>query len=529
MLARGKVPTIARGKVKRWEGAEMQSRDLREWMREVDAMGELKRIDGADWNVEIGAITELGHHRGEQSDALLFDHIQGYPPGYRVLSNSLNTLKRLALTLHMDMNYSRLDFIRDIKRHITEVQYVQPEEVETGPVMENVFEGKDIDMWKFPAPKWHEHDGGRYIGTGSIVLTRDPDEGWVNVGTYRVMVHDNDTLGFFISPGKHGRIMREKYFARGQSCKVAVSFGQDPLLYLAGGMELPNRVTEYDWVGGLQGYPIPVIRGEVTGLPFPANSEIVVECEAIPGEDRIEGPFGEWTGYYASSMRPEPTMKVKRLYHRNNPILLGAPPTRPPCEFNYMRCFMRSALIWQELEAAGVPDVRGVWCHEAGGSRLLTLVSIKQRYPGHARQAGMVAAYCRAGAYMGRYTIVVDDDIDVTDTNDVLWALTTRSNPEIDIEIIRRSWSGALDPIIPMAERGHSSRAVIDACKPYEWMKDFPAVAESSPEVRRAVEDKWGKILSEPNPGRGGPNSSEPVSVPTGNGKNAAVKLDKKS
>lgn len=493
----------------------MQCRDLRGWMRAAEELGELKTIEGADWNVEIGAITELGHHRGEQSHALLFDNIKGYPKGYRVLSNTLNTTKRLAMTLHMDTNYARLEFVKDIKRHISELKYIKPEIVKDGPVLENVFEGKDIDMFKFPAPKWHELDGGRYIGTGSVDITRDPDDGWVNLGTYRVMIHDRDTLGFYISPGKQGRIMREKYFGRGQSCKLAVSFGQDPLLYLAGGMEVPAGVSEYEWVGGLQHHPVPVILGEYSGLPIPASSEIVVECEAVPGQDHDEGPFGEWTGYYASNMRPEPTMKVKRLYHRDNPILLGAPPTRPPCEFNYMRCFLRSAMIWQELEKAGVPDITGVWCHEAGGSRLLNIISIKQRYPGHARQAGMIAAYCHAGAYLGRYTIVVDDDIDVTNTNDVLWALATRSNPEADIEIIRRSWSGPLDPIIPAAHRGHSSRAVIDACRPYEWIKDFPPVAESSPEVRRAAEAKWGKILSEPSGNGSRSTSEEPVGVGT--------------
>jgi 4-hydroxy-3-polyprenylbenzoate decarboxylase len=163
-----------------------------------------------------------------------------------------------------------------------------------------------------------------------------------------------------------------------------------------------------------------------------------------------------------------------------------------------MRCFVRSALLWQQLEAAGIPDVRGVWCHEAGGSRLLNIISIKQRYTGHARQAGMVAAYCHTGAYLGRYTIVVDEDIDPTDTNDVLWALSTRSDPEQDIEIVRRSWSGPLDPMIRKSDKKrHSSRAVIDACRPYEWIDEFPPVAESSPEVRRAMEAKWGKILSE--------------------------------
>ncbi len=155
----------------------MQSRDLRDWIRAAEALGELKHIDGADWDVEIGAITELGHHRGEQSHALLFDRIKGYPEGYRVLSNTLNTTKRLAMTLHMDTNYTRLQFVKDIKKHITELTYIKPEVVTDGPVMENAFEGEDIDMFKFPTPKWHELDGGRYLGTGSVDITRDPDEG----------------------------------------------------------------------------------------------------------------------------------------------------------------------------------------------------------------------------------------------------------------------------------------------------------------------------------------------------------------
>ncbi len=426
--------------------SKLTSRDLRGWMAAVDQIGELKQLDGADWDVEIGTVTEMGHHRGEQSKALLFDNIKGYPPGYRVLSNTLNTTKRLAVTLGMPTDYTRLEFVRKIKDRITNVKYIKPEVVKDGPVMENVFRGKDINMWKFPTPKWHELDGGRYIGTGSVDITRDPDEGWVN----------------------------------------------------AGGVEVPRGLSEYDWIGGLQGSPVQVIEGEYTGLPFPASSEIVIEGDAMPGEERDEGPFGEWTGYYASARRPEPIIKVKRLYHRNNPIILGAPPTRPPCEFNYMRCFVRSALLWQQLEAAGIPDVRGVWCHEAGGSRLFNVVSIKQRYTGHARQAGMVAAYCHTGAYLGRYTIVVDDDIDPTNTNDVLWALSTRSDPEQDIEMIRRSWSGPLDPMIRKSDKKrHSSRAVIDACRPYEWIDEFPPVAESSPAVRMAMEEKWGKILSE--------------------------------
>src|SRR5262249_38281629 len=287
----------------------MEQRDLRSWIAAVERLGELKVIEGADWDVELGAITELGHHLGEKSHALLFDNIKGYPQGYRVLSNSMNTVNRVATTLHMENGHTRLGFIHALKQRIHDINYIKPEVVKDGPILENVYQGKEIDMWKFPTPKWHELDGGRYIGTGSVDITADPDTGWINLGTYRVMIHDRDTLGFYISPGKQGRIMREKYFAKGQPCKVAMSFGQDPLIYLAGGMEVPRGLSEYDWVGGVQGGAVPVIKGDYTGLPIPAYSEIVVEGEALPDQNLPEGPFGEWTGYYASSVRPEPIIK----------------------------------------------------------------------------------------------------------------------------------------------------------------------------------------------------------------------------
>ena len=125
----------------------MEQRDLRSWITAVEKLGELKVINGADWDVEIGAITELGHHRGEQSKALLFDNIKGYPEGYRVLSNNMNTVNRVATTLHMEAGHSRLDFIHTLKRRINDIKYIKPEVVKAGPVMENVFEGKDINMW----------------------------------------------------------------------------------------------------------------------------------------------------------------------------------------------------------------------------------------------------------------------------------------------------------------------------------------------------------------------------------------------
>jgi 4-hydroxy-3-polyprenylbenzoate decarboxylase len=377
--------------------------------------------------------------------------------------------------------------------------------VNDGPVMENVLEGDKIDMFAFPTPKWHELDGGRYIGTGSFDVTMDPDENWVNLGCYRVMIQDRDRLGFYISPGKQGRIMRDKYWARGNPMPVAMSFGQDPTLFMAASIEVPPGVCEYDYAGGIKGEPVNVIRGPITGLPIPADGEIVVEGFMYPSETKEEGPFGEWTGYYASDHRAEPLLQVKALYHRNNPIILGSPPGKPPSELTSYRGLMRSALVWEQLEKAGVPDVKGVWCHEAGGARLLVAVAITQRYPGHSRQAGHVAAMCHAGAYLGRYVVVVDEDIEVTDLHDVVWAMCTRAEPEQDFDLIKRAWSGPLDPVIPPGKKGFNSRFVIDATRPWEWRDQFPAVAEMSEGLRAQITEKWAaEILG-----------SEPRRIPT--------------
>ena len=471
----------------------MEFRDLREWIRAAGE-GEVKTLTGCDWNLEIGAVTELVHHK-EDGPAVLFDDIKGYPKGYRVLSNSLSSRKRLALTLNIPPGDTKMDFVRTWRERYKQIKPIPPKIVKQSPLFENVYRDGDIDLLKFPTPKWHEYDGGRYIGTGSIDITRDPDEGWVNWGTYRVMIHDKDTVGFYISPGKHGRIQREKYSGTGRQCKIAMSFGHDPLVFLAGSIEVPYGVPEYEFIGGVRGEPFEVVEGEYTGLPIPANSEIAVEGDVIFDQPRIEGPFGEWTGYYASDERPEPIVKIKRLYHRNNPIMLGSPPGRPPAELGWYRSYLRSALVWDEMEKAGVPDVKGVWLTVSGGSRLVLVVSIKQRYPGHARQAALVASQCHAGAYLGRYVIAVDDDIDPTNTDDVIWAMASRSDPEQDIEIIRRCWSGPLDPIIHPSKKGFNSKAIIDACRPFEWMKEFPRVAESSKEVLDATAKRWGAVL----------------------------------
>ena len=309
------------------------------------------------------------------------------------------------------------------------------------------------------------------------------------------MAHSRNRVGLWTSPGKQGRQIRDKYFKQGKPCPVLISCGHDPMLFLAGGNELRFGLSEYDYSGGHRGLPFDVVLSEVHKLPMPAHSEIVLEGEMYPGDTLPEGPFGEFTGYYAGGKSDQPVVRVQRVYYRNNPIMTMATPLRPPSDFSFSKCVMKAGMIWDEVERAGLSGVKGVWCHEAGAARLFNIISIKQAFAGHARQAAMLAANCQSGSYLGRFVVVVDEDVDPTNLFDVVWAMCTRCDPVEDIEFIRKAWSGPLDPRIP---RGTStnSRAVIDACRPFEMLKDFPPVACASPELRRKVAEKFRSVLA---------------------------------
>ena len=466
--------------------------DLRELIERFDEMGELARIDGADWNLEIGALSETSAAaRPGRAKTLLFDNIPGYPEGFRIMSGAANAYRRLAVVLGLDDPENEMDLVRAYRdRAKEEARPIPPVEVADGPVLENIDRNGDVDLLKFPAPFVHELDGGRYIGTDDLVVMRDPDSGWVNIGTYRVMVHDKDTCAIWMSPGKHGRLIREKYFDRGEACPVLISCGHDPNLFLVAHQEIDHELDEFAYAGGQRGRAIEVIPSELHGLPMPAYSEIVLEGEILPDETREEGPFGEFMGYYASEASILPVVKIRRVYWRNDPILNLAVPSRPPENFTFARATVKSAMIWDEVEKAGLPGVQGVWCHESGAGRLFNVISIKQMYPGHASQAGMLAATCHAGNYAGRWVVVVDEDIDPSNLFDVTWAMSTRCDPPEDIQYIKRAWSTPLDPML-REPPWQNNRAVVDACRPYGWKDDFPTVAEASPDLKAKIRSKY--------------------------------------
>jgi 4-hydroxy-3-polyprenylbenzoate decarboxylase len=466
--------------------------DLRHYVSTLEKMGQLKVIEGASCELEIGAITEMAATRPNPA-AVLFDSIQGHQKGFRILTNFISHKGRERLVYGVAEDLSDAEAVRYWKDRLKEVKAVEPLQVGDGPVKENVMTGDDVDLALFPWPRWHQRDGGPYL-CATAAITRDPDSGYVNLGSYRYMLLNKNTVVAHIGSGHHGDVIRKKYWARGKSCPVAISLGQEPALFEAAGTNLSWGVSEYGFAGWMRGAPVEVTRGVATDLPIPAMAEVVLEGEMLPPEQtmEIEGPFGEMSGYYGGGARPAPVTVIKSVLYRNDPIILGSPPF---LDASRGILSSRGILVWNELEALGIPNIIGV-----NYSWGMTIIAIKQAYPGHAMRAAHGALGGTAG-YHGRFVILVDDDIDPFNLDDVLWAIATRCDPETSLDVCRRIWSYKIDPRLPKQKKEAGDYtgavAIIDACRPYHWIDEFPRTTKISEDLLKATEEKWGKFFNE--------------------------------
>jgi 4-hydroxy-3-polyprenylbenzoate decarboxylase len=468
-------------------------RDLREFVGLVEKIGLLRHVDGADAYLEIGAITEIAAARPE-CPMLLFDSISGYPRGFRVLTNATFNVQMAALALGLDPKLSPLEALRAWKAKSALVKPIPPVVVGYAAFLENTMRGSEIDLDRFPVPHWRERDGGPYIGTAALIVTRDPQSEWTNTAIYRVQKQSKNRLTVqFDHRGRHGLMIAQKYWDDGKPCPIAIAIGEDPALFFAAIEPVPEGKTEYENAGGLKGAPIEVFAAPETGILVPAHCEIVLEGWLLPPaqETLLEGPIGEFTGYYTGEPQPCPVVELTAVHHRNDPILWGAPPLKPPRGAHFGP--FRAARLWSVLEAAGITDVVGVWPHLSG---LMTVVALKQRYAGHAKRAGLIAA---ANSYMGRLIVVVDEDIDPSSLEDVMWGVVTRCEASESIDIVRNAWSSHLDPRIHPddKERGATthSKLVVEACRPFAWKDRFPIPTAMSPDAARKIAEKWDRAL----------------------------------
>lgn len=488
----------------------MALRDLREFLKALEAKGELKRVTASvHWDGELGAIAEEAIRRN--LPALLFENIIGYEDthGRKVLVNtSATSLTRVLMAVGLPEDTHPLDAIKILRARCKNP--IKPLSASTGPCKEVIEKGGEVDLFEFPTPKWHSLDGGRYIQTCGGVITRDPETGWVNIGTYRGMLVGKDSLSMPWHPASHWGIHARKYKALGKTMPMAITIGADAISPHVFSAPFPQGVCEYDIVGAIRQEPLEVVGCETVDLPVPASSEIVLEGEvSLDGNSFIEeGPFGEYSGYY-SSLIPErrPVFKVHCVTHRRDPILHGCdylglaesyPGVRP-------YSFIEVIPIWDLLEAQGVQGITGVYGGDAHPtSHAVIFISIDKTYYGQERQVAAALWGNLLSSQMGKIVVVVDSDVDITDPARVWAAIANRTRPQEDILIFPGCFGGSIDPsVTPELRRatggiGRWDRVLINATWPLsvetkeEWgglRHPMPCLAEEP--VIQKVRQRW--------------------------------------
>ena len=489
----------------------MAFQDLRDWIALLEQAGELKRIKAeVDWNLEIGGITRSIFD--EEGPALLFENIKGYQNGrcQKLFVGGLATSKRLSLSLGLPEK-------ADIKEQIAFVhqrfkERIKPVEVATGPVKENIVKGKDINLEDFPVPKWHPKDGGRYINTTAGVVTQDPDTQWTNVGIYRGMLSGNDKIGTGIAAAQHAGSMLVKYRERGEGMPIAVVYGCDPSLFFVGCAGVPSQISEYEIMAAFKQGPVELVKCETNDLMVPASAEIVVEgvLSFDPKDFVMEGPFGEYTGYYGGARSLKPAIKVECITHRNDPIFSGTLEgfgPHHPNEDSVCTQVSLSANVKNVLEASGIPGVRDVYILP-GSYVSHAVIKIHKTYQGQAKQVGLAVWGSGIPYWQCKNILVVDDDIDIYDFTALEWAVAYRVNPAMDDLVVIPGLPGSpLDPSTPLSQRGDMARLgagrwnriLVDATKSWlltpeeQWEGDIypPLSFDIEPEVKELVKKRW--------------------------------------
>ena len=465
-------------------------KDMRDFVSQGEEMGIVKRIKAeVDWNLELSHIAKLNEEKC--GPALLFENVKGYDTP--IITSVCTTAERLAVI----MGLPRETPLTGIMQRWVDVadNAIKPNEVDKSqaPCKQNILTGADIDLYKFPVPQWYPLDGGRFIGTAHFIVSKDPESGWINLGTYRSQLLGKDKMGTQFIKGKHADIMLKKYQAMGKPMPVASVIGCDPLLFILGAARVSAFTSEYDVYGGIRGHACDVVKCETNDLPVPATAEIVIEGEVDPTKFMEEGPFGEYTGYYSGvGTDPRNFIDVKCITHRDNPIMWGTTVGRAVTDTHMTMALSYGATLWQQLVAMKIPGIRSVYCPPEGSGRFLAIISVKQMYPGHADQVLTAAISTEMGAYGLKTVIVVDEDIDPWDIPRVMYALSFRFQPN-RCQVIKRGRSTPLDPSLPINAREITGRLLMDATIPYDW-KDKPIPITLDEGIVKKVKARWSEL-----------------------------------
>jgi 2,5-furandicarboxylate decarboxylase 1 len=450
--------------------------DLREFLDNLEKEGELHTVAAhVNPKHELGAICKIFNER-PNSPALLFENVKDST--IPVVGQLLASDRRVALALGLSQKNV---FDETVKRAM---HPIPTRLVPNGPCQEAVMEGSAVDLTKLPICTNNPKDGGQYITAGHVII-RDPEYG-NNLAIYRMMLVSKNEVTIRFTPGHDGYDFIKNAEKRGQKkFAVAVCIGLPPAVYVASQFEPRAGVYELEIAGGLVGQPVDVVRCRTIDLEVPALAEIVLEGElTIPAKTGDEGPFGEFCGYTTAQVPNERIMTIKAVTQRKNPVYHNIWLGKPPHEHLYVDALTYAVAAYQELKPA-YPALKKAYAPPWGVSIVLILQLEKRLMrPGIVNNILASSLYTRSGKW--KHVIVVDEDINIEDPNEVLWALTTRFQPATDMFVIPRSITSSLEPSATVD--GLTSKLMLDLTIKENFRGE---VAEPTDAMRQAVLQRW--------------------------------------
>lgn len=430
--------------------------DMRDWIATMERAGELVRLTKpVDPSTEMGALLYQARDKG-----LFFENVKGFP-GWRALGMAPGNLRQAALAFGVPLEKVIPEFSKRAKK------LYKPAVVDDGPVLEKVYTGNEVDVTKFPAHIAGERDGGRYITSG-LIIARDPDTGILNMSFHRQQIKGPNRLGLLLVP-RHLYLIHQKNEAKNRPTPVSVMIGHHPMLYMAAAYTGAADLDELELAGALLEEPLQVVKCATNDLHVPAWAEVCYEGQILPGVREEEGPFSEFQDYYVAGTGMNPVIQVDRVMTRKDQIYKEIQNGSEVEGCIYHKIPMSTAMYERLQTVGGFTDLLNVMILPG---IFAAVVQLKQRFRGEAKNVLM-------GALSSQYlhpkvVIAVDEDVDIFNPADVLWAINTRVNPATDVFVVNETRIHPMDPtgievVKPGSPLGWSrmgSKMGIDATKP---------------------------------------------------------------
>lgn len=486
--------------------------DLRSYLDALKAIGEVQPIDyPVDLDLEIGAISRRAGETGQA--APLFQSIRGRNKGFRVLgapggvsAKPGQRLSRIALAVGLPASATGREIVEAFAA-ARERALIPPEVVATGPCQENIHTGAAVDLGELPAPLLHDGDGGRYLNTFGIICVETPDKSWRSWSIARIMVVDKNRMAGIIAPNQHIGMVRQTWTDLGKDMPFALALGGQPILPYVGGMPLPEFVDEVNYAGAITGRPIQCVKAQTVDVLVPATAEIVVEGHVSQTETAPEGPMGEYAGYlWEGPGTAKPVYRVSAITHRNNAILPISVAGEPPEENHTAWGIPNAGEIVYQLRKAGFPVATAWSPFESANHWFVIAVQSdwRRQRPGVTgnqlcQEVANILFHVKAGMGTPKY-LLVNDDIDITNTNEVVWAFATRNHPGSRGELLFNDEN--TNPLVAYLDGSEkhalrTTKAIYNCLDPEELNGKLPKRSSFHFTYPRAIQDRvlqnWSK------------------------------------